>query len=75
MNECFCVNWEEGRGGPLPLVCRVVESAADKDIRGMLIKLADDMESLGRADVLSDGISTPHLHHHSTLQEPGGDGG
>lgn len=33
----------------------------DKDIRGMLIKFADDTESLGRADVLSDRINTPHL--------------
>lgn len=33
----------------------------DKDIRSMLIKFADDKESLGRADVLHDRIDTPHL--------------
>lgn len=32
----------------------------DKDIRGTLIKFADDTESLGRADVPNDRINTQH---------------
>lgn len=33
---------------------------ANKDIRGLLIKFADDTESLGRADALSDRIDMRH---------------
>lgn len=70
------------RGGSLP--SRRPRLAArrnrwlDKDIGSMLIKSADDTESLGRADVPSDRIDTPRLPCSRTPcrnREVKGDGG
>lgn len=70
------------RGGSLP--SRRPRLAArrnrwlDKDIGSMLIKSADDTESLGRADVPSDRIDTPRLPYSRTPcrnREVKGDGG